>query len=932
MPATTTPWPELRPAFALAGEAPVTLARAASFASATCLPSPVPEPRRTDMHEAEFVLKTTPPRLPRTALERERLSHIRDVVGDRTAITVVAPAGFGKTVMLVHWRKRWLAEGALVAWLSADRSDDPARFHCALLHAIRTASGQPVLATAANESLPAIDAGIETLTELLAEIAGLGRRTVLIVDDGERLPEASCRSLAYLLRNAPPNLQVVIGTRAPLDLRTGELAAKGNSAVLKADDLRLQTEETLAILRHRFDQRLSLDDCVRLHEATQGWPIGLQLAIATIEPAADPSAAIHTLSGREGDIERYFVESLFASLSAPVADFLVRIAILDRMDAPMCAATTGCADAAEHLRRLLHDTPILIAAELRGWYRVHPLVRDFLLARFEELPSDDQRALHRRACDWFAQHQRFPEAASHALAAGAEGLASEYAVKSLWTLRTQGKFAEAQAWLQRIPAETIAGDTHLRLLAAWADALGERNAEAFRIARQILDAPSTEPATRFIAALVASSATGYSDHIGLVPELFARWPEFPACVSEPVCELAWRNARAHVEMHAGRTDEARRILAVLPAGLREDAAMLALSYRTMLLGLTHLWDGDAWKAQALLRPALERAERLAGRRSLVACMFAAVLAPALHDLDQAQAAQALLADRLDVIERTSFPDAIVLAYRTLTLIALAQGDERRALSLLDHLGLLGERRRLPRLAAQALVEQIRIRALHGDSATLARLLRSLDALAPEFERREFLPYRPQFQLAAAIAKAYAALARQDHAAALGHLDQAQACAVGMQRQRGIVIVLALRAVCARQCNQPQATALLIQAQDLALVGGTPRQVADVHPLAAQMVAELHYATTGLRRVPASTPAAPATAATGVAATHCGPLTPKESAVLALLDKGMSNKQIARALDIGDETVKWHVKNLFLKLSAGTRQHVVDRARLLGLVW
>lgn len=883
------------------------------------------------MHEAEFVLKTTPPRLPRTAFERERLSRIWEIVRDRTAITVLAPAGFGKTVLLVHWRKRWLTDGALVAWLSADRNDDPAHFHLALLHAIRTASGHAALNTSANENVPSIDAGIETLTGLLAEIAGLGRRTVLIVDDAERLPEASCRSLAYLLCNAPPNLHVVIGTRAPLDLRTGELAAKGNSAVLKVDDLRLQTEETLAILRKRFDQRLSLDDCVRLHEATEGWPIGLQLAIATIEPEPDPSAAIHSLSGREGDIERYFIESLLASLSAPVADFLVRIAILDRMNAAMCEAITGCQDAAEHLQRLLHDTPILIAAELQGWYRVHPLVRDFLLARFEELPRESQRALHRRACDWFAGKDRFPEAATHALAAGEDALASEYAVKSLWTLRTQGKFAEAQAWLQRIPPEKIAGDTHLRLLAAWADALGERNADAFRIASEILADPATEPATRFIAALVASSATGYSDHIGLVPEIFARWPEFPSCVTEPVCELAWRNGLANFELHAGRTDEARRILAVLPAGVREDSAMLALSYRTMLLGLTHLWDGDAWKAQAVLRPALQRAERLTGRRSLVASMFAAVLAPALYDLDQADAAQALLADRLDVIERTSFPDAILLAYRTLTRIALAQGDERRALALLDNLGLLAERRRLPRLAAQALAEQVRIHALRGGTENVARLVRNLDALAPAFERREFLPYRPQYLLAAAIAKAHAAIARQDHEAALGHLDQAEASAIGLQRQRGILTARVLRAVCARQRNEPQATALLIEAQELAQVGGKLRLVGDVHPLAAQMVAGLHRATTGLRVVPGTADAHVAPTRASPAPARCGPLTPKESEVLALLDKGMSNKQIARAMDISDETVKWHVKNLFLKLSAGTRKHAVDRARLLGLV-
>jgi LuxR family maltose regulon positive regulatory protein len=63
----------------------------------------------------------------------------------------------------------------------------------------------------------------------------------------------------------------------------------------------------------------------------------------------------------------------------------------------------------------------------------------------------------------------------------------------------------------------------------------------------------------------------------------------------------------------------------------------------------------------------------------------------------------------------------------------------------------------------------------------------------------------------------------------------------------------------------------------------------------------------------------------------GLLTAKEAEILALIEKGMPNKQIARTLDISSETVKWHLKNLYMKLSAGTRRHAVERARLLGLV-
>ncbi len=61
------------------------------------------------------------------------------------------------------------------------------------------------------------------------------------------------------------------------------------------------------------------------------------------------------------------------------------------------------------------------------------------------------------------------------------------------------------------------------------------------------------------------------------------------------------------------------------------------------------------------------------------------------------------------------------------------------------------------------------------------------------------------------------------------------------------------------------------------------------------------------------------------------LTPKETEVLQLLAGNLSNKKIAQALDVGDQTVKWHLKNMFHKLQAGTRQHLLARARMLGIL-
>jgi len=72
----------------------------------------------------------------------------------------------------------------------------------------------------------------------------------------------------------------------------------------------------------------------------------------------------------------------------------------------------------------------------------------------------------------------------------------------------------------------------------------------------------------------------------------------------------------------------------------------------------------------------------------------------------------------------------------------------------------------------------------------------------------------------------------------------------------------------------------------------------------------------------------------VAKTRSNPtmaLTPKEREVLELLARNLSNKEIGLAMQVGEETIKWHMKNLFAKLDAGTRKQVVQRSRILGLL-
>jgi len=372
-----------------------------------------------------------------------------------------------------------------------------------------------------------------------------------------------------------------------------------------------------------------LDDCVRLHEITEGWPIGLQLAASSIEREDDLHEAVESLSARTGDIERYFIESLFESFAKPIGEFLTRIAILDEISPELCEAVTGNASSAAFLDQLASDTPILIVGELHGWIRLHPLARDFLLGRFEKLPASEQAALHRRAADWFAERERFPEAGKHALAAGEEARAQGYAERSLWTLLTQGRLAEARAWLDRLPEDAIAKDVHLSLIAAWIMALSDQPQHALPVAEKVLRDPSTDEPMQFEAALVATCAAAYADRLGVIPKVLARWPEPPIRLNLPIHLIAYANTLAVVALHAGETEKVRQLEAGVPATSTEASFQMAFALGRLLVTMSHLWDGNAYKAEAALLPALNQAERESGRRSIVATLYAAPLAAAL---------------------------------------------------------------------------------------------------------------------------------------------------------------------------------------------------------------------------------------------------------------------------------------------------------------
>ncbi len=876
----------------------------------------------------DLLLRVTAPRVPRHHVARPRLKADGEPF-DQPIVLVQAPAGFGKTSLLAQWRREHLARGAVVAWLTAQTHDDAHRLVLGVTLAVRTAAGRPTFGHTLFEG--AAPGGLEGVTSWVAEVAQSALDIVLFIDEADRLPPSARDALAYLLRNAPPNLRVVVAARADCHLQLDDLTDYGHCAVVSPDVLRFRLDETIALVQARFGARVDRDAIARLHDLTEGWPLGLQLALSLMAAGSDPQAEVARLARQDSGLRDRFVSLLLTNLDPADAAFLTRIAMLDDLHPSLCSAVVQADDAPERLARLARDTPVFVAGDASDWLRMHSLAREELRRRFHNLPEAEQAELHRRAADWLGHHGLLEAAARHALAAGEADLAYELAERSLYeSLMTRGRQGAVLAWLARLPPTEVDRRPRLLLAAAWTLALSERHDEARRLVERLLAQPGVHDALRCECALILGGAAVFADEPDRFAQLHDPWSEHPP-LRDALLLQVHANRSAFRALLEGEPALARLRLQQAPRNDLDPAAGYIGRWGELVTALTYLWEGQVLLAEKLLRPTLAGAEGDLGRRSPFACMLASLLAAALWERNEPDEAAAVLANRLDVLERHGLPETVLLGFRTVARIAGAEGAENRALELLAALEAVGVSRRLPRLRLASLVDQVRLHAHRFRADTCRGLCDRIDVLMADPTLPQGRLWQRQAAVLRDVAHAQAAIAARDWRGAIGPLKRGEALARELRLGRLKIELTGLLALALDRCGE-RSVGLLREAADLARAHGLQRVFADAHPTlgewARQALAGSSLPDAMATPVPVPAPARPAAAPRS---TPSMALTPKEREVLELAARNLSNKEIGLAMEVGEETVKWHMKNLFAKLDAGTRKQVVSRARILGLL-
>lgn len=892
------------------------------------------EARSTDSQAPAYKLFPPPARAD-AVLRRGILERVMGV-GALSVTVLQGPAGSGKSTTLRQIHDAYAAQGWATAWLVIDEADnDPQRFEtqwCALL-ASAWAGRVPALAPR--------PAGIGLGEWALESLGRWASRVALFLDDFQALHEpAILQFFRDLLKNLPARVRVFIGSRSLPEIGLASLMVAGRAGVLRAEDLRFSAAESQALFTQGDAPAVAAEEIELIHQRTEGWPAGLQLFRLTFANPAVRESLDDLAAHGPRELAEYLSENVVSMQSPQVREFLLRTSLLRRLSGPLCDAVVGRQGSLEVLRQLEHDGLFVSAQDASGtWFRYHGLFAAHLRDSLARSEPEAVAPLHGRAARWHLAHGELEEAVYHAVEGGDMALAVQALNPWVERLISAAELVTAAHWYERVGLEEVAQHRDLMIKIAWAQIFLRRSAKLrplLALLRQQAD-PGPIAKTAHPGVVLGMAALFEDDQLSAAA-LIAGIPEIqqPGSSGFAAFELgAAANLLAFHALGRAEVEAARRMLVYARSHNGQANAMFSMGYTLAVDSMAHLLEARPLQVLRLRHAVVSQAHLPSGAMAsaaLAACqLWAAYEADALDDVER-------LAEQFeDQIARGAVPDFIAVALMAIARTHGARGRADRAQATLDTLDRIAFESGWPRLVSMVEWERVRLAVLSGNLARahaiaqrvgvpvapadppwlpiselvegplLGRIRLALhDENAEQADRllqaaEPWCADRPLLRIKTSVLKALLWEQRGQHAAAQRHLRKA--------------LELAAPGGCVRAFldQGPRIWPLLVQAQRALAPGASSTDGEPVHALACQVLS-----SAGLQPE-----------LTGAAAVFPGPSLPlseREERVLRLLCDGASNRDLAQQLAVSENTVKFHLKNLYGKLGVNSRAQAVSVAR------
>lgn len=861
------------------------------------------------------------PALPAALLERGELLAQLDASAAQFVL-LRAPAGFGKTTLLLQYRVRREAAGRATLWYRLQPSDDDLETFVKRLQ--QGLDGLLGHVEAAQHERPA--------ARLLSTLAQARQPFDLYLDEFEHIRNPSIHDFVLqIVRHLPRHGRLLASTRSAPDFDLGRLRAHGGLLEVGADALRLSHAETRRYLQETRSLALDAREVSSLHETTEGWVTALYLAALSLQWHQAPESFVTAFSGKHQELAEYLAEDILARLDLDTRRFLLQTSILESLCAELCDALTGRGDGAamlDHLERAnLFIAPLDVS---RRQFRYHPLFAGFLRMALDREYPGMARELHLDATRWYLDNGQSESAIDHLLLAGAQKEAAEQLAGQVDNLLQGGHAKRLLNWLEQLPASQVACHSTLGMGYAWALV----HARRYREALALLERPELSESGAPIRCLLLLVTDHPQQALQASREAFARLtPKDAAQYTLVAFSLV------SALFFTSSYDESRRLLST--QGLR-DAQRNSAYLRNQAEALEALLD----LVQGQLDGALVRLENAAARpwgnpQGIARVGYPTLeisLSLALYEAGKLPQSKQRLEDVLPDAKEHGTPDALIISHVLLARIAYDGGDREQWMRYLADLDQFGHIADSPRIQCSSWLERSRVAILEKRLDTAEHALRAADQLAdwdsPEvlrFANDADTPRIGRFRLRVA----------QGDSQVVEDLRLALAQALTQHQLRRALKLRLLLAMALETLRQPD-EALQELGRALAFAARTGfistfleegAELASLLERWSVVQPEDHdepaiateFVTRLCRRPPAAERPSPGDEAVE------GVISPRELQVLRLLALGYRNREIAKKMYISELTVKTHLRKINGKLGSHGRTQALAIARARNLI-
>lgn len=901
----------------------------------------------------------SPRRISRAKLASGLAADWRDV----RLLLVVAPAGYGKSSLLSEWREMLQGQGVATGWLSLDADDnDPVRILSYLAAAVSDAEaglGDNAQAQLSAGVLPSIQPVIGALT---SDIEACGHEVVLFLDDLHLVTSADgLDTFDRLIQLAPANLRFVIASRIEPPLQLNDLRLRGGVRDLGPAELSFTAGElrSLALLHGMPDIDDHAVDVLRAK--TEGWAAGAQLFFLAAQGEEDHSRLLGNFTGRDRSIADYLAEVVLNRQAPQMREFLLKSATLDRMCAEVCRTLLPQANCQAMLEEAEASGLFIVSLDRqREWFRYHHLFGDFLRTRLELERPGELAACRRLASRWFAANGYEVEAVGYALAAKDYDNAAALIAGFAETLvQYRGDHSTLLRWMEALPEDRLERWPQIRIGYAWSLTFTRKHAEALTVLDRLereagSDAGSTASAqspdpeyVRQVVDMIRCVIGALGDRVEEARKRsaawLAQWPDAPDFNRGTVGNALGYACNSTYEFELGI-----REIKLAKAAFERCEGHYGIAWASAIHGMLLTSKGLLANAEAVLREGLDYSRQSWGAQSHAASILSLILSEVYYERGELEDASVELRHGALAMQEIGSAEFAYVGHVVEAKLLCRNGEIGAALDVLRDGRRLARLYELPRLAAAFALQAVTILLRAGRLDEASELAdryglaegggsaaeRAPDAAAGEFARR------------ARIRLLLAGGRNQD---ALTQLNQL----IGSLRDTGrsglLITTLILKAaVLERLGIANDALRHLDEALRIGAANGFVRRFLDEEAImqpvfrrylevrartamSEEARAPLDYvnriaAGCGLDQVEA---AAEVKAGAGVESP--ARLTAKEVQLLKLVEKGLSNQQIAETLFISEKTVKWHLNRCFSKLDVRNRTSAVATAKRAALI-